>query len=53
MFKKLFVIYRKQRIKLKNNVSSWSEIKKGIPQGSILGLFLFNVFFINDILFTL
>ena len=41
----------KQRIKLNNIASSWSEIKKGVLQGSILGQLLFNVF-INDI-FTL
>ena len=41
---------RKQRIKLNNIVSSWSEIKKGVTQGSILGLLLFNVF-INDIFY--
>ena len=28
---------RKQQIKLNNIVSSWSVIKKGAPQGSILG----------------
>ena len=41
---------RKQQIKLNNIVSSWSVIKKGIPQGSILGPLLFNVF-INDIFY--
>ena len=39
---------RKQQIKLNNIASSWSVIKKGVPQGSILGPLLFNVF-INDI----
>ena len=41
---------RKQQIKLNNIVSSWSVIKKGVPQGSILGPLLFNVF-INDIFY--
>ena len=41
---------RKQQVKLNNIVSSWSCIKKGVPQGSILGPLLFNVF-INDIFY--
>ena len=38
---------RFQRVKVKISRSEWAVIKKGIPQGSILGPLLFNVF-VND-----
>ena len=34
---------RTQQIKIGNVVSSWAEIQKGVPHGSILGPLLFNV----------
>jgi hypothetical protein len=39
---------RKQQIKINNVLSSWADIHKGVPQGSIMEPLLFNVF-INDI----
>ena len=46
-----YLTERKQRAKINDQFSSWMDILFGVPQGSILGPLLFNIFLCDVFLF--
>ena len=49
---KSYFCERKQRAKLGDKCSDWLGLSKGVPQGSLMGSFIFNIFS-NDLLLLL
>ena len=45
-----YLLNRKQRTRINNSYCTWVEIVSGVPQGSILGPLLFNIF-LTDLFF--
>ena len=51
-FIRIYLKDRKQRTKVSTDYSAWLNIKYGLPQGSVLGPLLFNIF-LNNIFFLI